>query len=538
MINTYTHSISLRLARGHWVALAALTLLFGCGAPGADVAPSGSGEQPAASSDTVDSPSSTAASEETAPLGVGNATLSAADKAPTTAAELDAVATTNHVSGERIQARMMVTSDGQLTALGWHDSELGEDCAFQRDAEGTLRCFPVNGSEQLYYSNPECSRGFVTSDDAAVSSPNYYYYRKNTACGEGIRAYDVAEEGETLTTVYMRTAQGCVAVEAAGRSFHALEAPIDPARFVAAEYGTIASSYRVKGYGLIAEDGAISITHFIDSELDTPCMWTGSDTTVCAPQGSIVDRFADPEMSVPLLKDEAPNCDDPLITMGSFEADGISRYYRRGERFEGDTVYGVVPQMINGAAAIPAHEVYYQAEEVPANRLAQGSVSSDVSSRLNPVFWNTDDGDSWFSHWYDLALGSNCTFAADGADGALCLPDTTGSRVVYTDAACDRPVAEVDANCGGERPQFAKEYPNGEHPNAPVNVRRLIIATSLQSVYESTDAGCVSHQARADKHYFGLSEPLPAAAFVSATLASKVSADQADTATDIGSEVR
>jgi hypothetical protein len=47
-------------------------------------------------------------------------------------------------------------------------------------------------------------------------------------------------------------------------------------------------------------------------------------------------------------------------------------------------------------------------------------------------------------------------------------------------------------------------------------------ATQLPAVYEATDAGCALRGARADKHYFGLSAPLPATAFVSAKAVSVV----------------
>ncbi|HEX2881484.1 MAG TPA: hypothetical protein VHO25_18270 [Polyangiaceae bacterium] len=521
MTHTYTHSRSIR-ARGPWLALTALTLLLGCGAHDADVAPASMDNAATEPTDAVGAePSSAPGLDDTALLGVGDSTLSAADRARAAEpAAPDAVATTNHIGGERIAARTLLTSDGQLTALGWHDSELNEDCSFQRDDQGTLRCFPLSGTERVYYSNASCTRGFVDVKESAegTEAVHYYYYQKDTACGEGIRAYELGERMDVPETTYARNSRGqCVEVTATGTAFRALGAPVDPASFVAAEYGVIDSSSRIKGYGLIAEDGAVNVTGFVDSELNTPCMWTGSDTTVCAPSGSVIDRFADPEMSVPLIRDEVANCDEPMATMGTRydTATGVAHYYQRDGRFEGDTVYGMVPQVISGPAAIPVRESYYQAEEVSAARLAQGTVQSDESSRLNPVFWKTAEGDSWFSHWYDLALGSTCAFMADASGGALCLPNTTGSRVVYADAACGLPVAEVDANCGEERPQFAVQHVNGE-TDAEVNVRRLMTATQLPAVYEATDAGCELRGARADKHYFGLSAPLPAAAFVSA----------------------
>jgi hypothetical protein len=528
--------------RGSWLALTALTLLLGCGSHDADIAAPGMDDAPRGSSDSVESASSGPSSDEAALLGVGDSMLSAEGRARAAdSATINDISTTNHTSGERIQMRLLTTSEGQLTTLGWHDAELGEDCSFQRDDEGTLRCFPINASEKLFYSNPECSRGFVSDDSVTPGKPGYFFYRKDTACGEGIRAYEIAEESKELPAVYAYNAQReCLPVYPEGHTFRALGAPIDSARFVAAEYGVIESASRVKGYGLIAEDGAVQITAFVDGELNTSCMWAGADVAACLPSGATIDRFADPELSIPLMKDDAAACGAPPTTVGTrYEAASeIARYYRRDGRFEGNTVYGMVPQVLSGPAAIAVQEPYYETTEIPMDRLASGTLHSDVTSRLNPVFWNTEDGSSWFAHWNDLALGSNCTFVADGTGGALCLPDTTGSRVVYGDSACGLPLAEVDANCGGERPQFAIEHPQGVAENAPGNVRRLMTAVPLSAVYESTATGCVMRVARADKHYFGLGEPLPREAFVSAAPAAQPASGGEQPATGVDTTVR
>jgi hypothetical protein len=479
----------------------------------ADVAgPSRSETEPSGTTPGSSIPQSESA-EAVLGAGTGVFNADAKDRSDSVA---DQISTTNHRNGERINASFLATEEGQMTWQSWRDVQLDAQCSFRLDDQGTMRCFPVNGTEQLYYSNAECTRGFVSDASISEAQPAYYYYRKDTACGEGVRAYEVADTSEELTIVYVRNAENdCVAIDGTGVAFHALGAPIDPSRFVAAEYGVIESSSRINGYGLIAEDGAIQMMGFIDDELETPCMWTGDDVATCLPQGRVIDRFADPEMSIPLMKDEPANCTGPTATVAVQPgAAGTARYFRRGQPFEGNTVYGTVPQSSGGPVAIAVQESYYRAEEISTSDFARAAVLSEVTSRLNPVYWNAE-GNSWFKHWYDLALGSSCTFVADSEDSALCLPDTTGSRIVYTDATCDEPVAEIDANCGDARPQFAMEHVHGDS-DAAVNVRRLIAATPLQAYYEATDAGCVLRTARSDKQYFDLSDPIPAEAFVSA----------------------
>jgi hypothetical protein len=500
-----------------YLALTALVLLMGCGSHDADVAGASMSEQTEASDSAVGSSTSPNANEDVL-LGTSTGVFDADAKGRTAeTAVANQVSTTNHRSGERLEARFLTTDDGQMTWQGWQDADLGAECSFQLDDQGTLRCFPSNGTEQLYYSNAECTRGFVNAASVTQAQPAYYYYRKDTECGEGIRAYDVADTSEELTTVYVRNAQHeCVATNAAGLAFRALQAPVDPSHFVAADYGVIESSARIKGYGLIAEDGAVQMLGFMDDELDAPCMWTGADTASCVPHGQVIDRFADPEMSIPLMKNQTTHCADPMSTVGvQPAAGGTARYFRRGTPFEGSMVYGMVPQSAVGPAAMAVQDTYYRTEEIAVNGFATATVVSEVTSRLNPVYWSVDADNTWFGHWYDLALGSSCTFVPDGKDSALCLPDTTGSRIVYTDAACAEPVAEIDANCGDARPQFAMEHVEGDG-DSQVNVRRLVAATPLQAFYDVTDTGCVLRTARSDKQYFDLSAPLPAEAFVSA----------------------
>jgi hypothetical protein len=427
------------------------------------------------------------------------------------------VATTNHSNGERIQARFLVTGESQLAWQGWRDTKLGEDCSFERDEEGTMRCFPRAESEHTYFSNSICTRAFVAVESAAAESPSYHYFRTETACGEGLRAYELGDAVEAPSTAYERDASGrCVETVATGNAFRALGAPVDATRFVSAEYGVFESSARIKGYGLIAEDGAVEVTGFVDTELDTGCMWTGTDAAACAPRAQNIDRFADRELSIPLMRDVADSCSEPTVTIGTHrdQATGVARSYRRGAAYEGDTVYGMIPQMTD-VVAITAQEPYYRTgDEIAAGRLAQAVVRRDdaAATRLTAVYWDTNDGNTWFSHWYDMALGSRCTFADGNTDNALCLPDTTGVQVFYANSDCAEPVAEIDAECGDALPQFAKE-----HLGKEVNVRRVEAAAALSAVYQKTAGSCEARHVRSDKRYFNLSAPLPAAAFVSAS---------------------
>lgn len=61
--------------------------------------------------------------------------------------------------GTRLKSRVYVADDGTKQWVGWHDSQLGIDCAFVTAADGQTRCLPTgtaNGSG--YYADDGCSQ--------------------------------------------------------------------------------------------------------------------------------------------------------------------------------------------------------------------------------------------------------------------------------------------------------------------------------------------------------------------------------------------
>src|SRR5690349_19903368 len=45
--------------------------------------------------------------------------------------------------GARLKVRSVTTPDGAIVPLGWRDSTLGLDCAFEVASDGKLRCLPM-----------------------------------------------------------------------------------------------------------------------------------------------------------------------------------------------------------------------------------------------------------------------------------------------------------------------------------------------------------------------------------------------------------
>lgn len=510
-----------------WLSLTSLVVVLGCSAHGADTA---SGD--AMGWEGLTPASSESGESEAVPLlgggqyGVDSAREADADPAEDTPMAMMArVATTNHRGGSRLEARFLTTDEGFKAWVGWHDTTLNEDCTFQADEQGTQRCFPLNATQEIYFSNESCTRGFVpTSDDA---EGGYYYRGKPNECGTGIRAFALGEPIEAPANAFALDEAGrCAPVTLGGDAFRALGAPVDPTTFVAAEYGVIDTQDRVASYGLIAEDGAYGMAGFYDEELQTPCSWVGDGdgAAACVPHAKPVERFADPSLSQPLLRDETDDCASFAPSVGvRFDEEGRAHYYDRGAIFEGDTVYGNLPQLQAGSTAMTPNARYYVGEEIAMDRLAKAVMTQVENSptRLVPLFWQTRVGESWFNRWYDASLGTTCAFTAD-TDG-LCLPSGEGVKVVYTDDGCSQPIAELprhDACEEGraEPPLFARErsvQPNGE---PRVQMRRLTKSIDVGSTYVMSNGVCELRGADGDRDYFALSAPMPRAAFISGHL--------------------
>lgn len=437
---------------------------------------------------------------------------------------------TDQVDGSRIQARMLRTDEGYENWVGWKDTALHENCDFEQDAEGTLRCFPTHAARDVYYTDAACTAGIAAVDAVSPETIRYAYEREPVGCGEGIRPYSLADAIEAPAEIFARVDGRCVAQPAPAVTFYALGAEVALESFVAARYGVQGNSARVKAVGLVADDGAVRVTGFFDSALNTSCAWQGSTEASCVPSTQGISLFADDMCSMPLLEAQTDSCTQRPSIAVSYDADGCNaQYYRPGAPFQGSTVYELSADAYQ-VKTVSSDEASSLRMGIPLgeDQFAPGAAErmDSATTRLTPVNWVTPDGGVWFGHWYDNDLQTACSFVSTDEHGWRCIPDQVAEDLVYADAECKRPVAEVSrfGACGAplETPSFVKTQTHDATGHSVVEVRRLLRPRPMLAVHTLTDDGkCEGRVAAENRQYFEVSEPMRSTAFVEGKLSDR-----------------
>lgn len=159
-------------------------------------------------------------------------------------------------SGTRLRARMLRPESGEPRFLGWHDSELGEDCAYRRTVDGALRCLPyapLVRPDQMLFLDATCAIG------VAVQSPCWdsaFAHVAEFPCAP--TTIHTLGEAVSVVGVFTRDAEGiCVPHEGDVREVQLIGDEIPPERFVAAELVPPEDGpERLASGRLVAEDGS------------------------------------------------------------------------------------------------------------------------------------------------------------------------------------------------------------------------------------------------------------------------------------------
>jgi hypothetical protein len=323
--------------------------------------------------------------------------------------------------------------------------------------------------------------------------------------------YD-SQRGEACA--FVRDAEGtmrCLPLGADGSSVEAIEL----SQFVAADYTIIAGPSRIKGYGLVAQDGAVTISGFYDEQADLGCLWAGSaDAVHCIPQAQRISHYVD-QAHTRLLIQGTPDSSSVTPNIGEHyhSSSCTSDFYRSGESYQGTHVFA---RGSRNARPIAQGESFYEmGEPIDGSSLAEGIIAADTSDagRLTAKYWITPDGGAWFSHWYDNELETECVFT-QGPD-PRCVPKADGVRIFYADARCSDPVAEIfpknDCSDEVDPPRYVavQEDPAS---NASVSAAYAVAGErTLTTRFQKTSAGtCEPGVAAARAHYFLLDDPVPA----------------------------
>jgi hypothetical protein len=182
-------------------------------------------------------------------------------------------------SGSRLRARV-VTADGGLRVFrSFFDTELGVDCSFRQDENGTWRCLP--GVYSLRYADAGCSTQIIVADrcsprafgsvdvtppvDPSSCEPPQDVRYALVAAGSPVPAGDAA--------VFTKSGETCH--EAALQDGHvvlSLGERLDPARAVEAAVHVVERSNGLSARVFEAADGAFFVGDVLAPD-ERPCAW-------------------------------------------------------------------------------------------------------------------------------------------------------------------------------------------------------------------------------------------------------------------------
>lgn len=432
--------------------------------------------------------------------------------------------TSNMRAGSRLHSRVVSTYEGFESWVGWYDSELGEDCAFEPDSTGTPRCLPKQASRAVYYLDEECEQGVAAVEDDHPL-PRYAYERRKGPCYQGSVIYSLGAPAEVPNRLFARSSSGvCNSVErdVVASTFLSIERRVDPEVFVSARRAVEETSARVKAVGLLANDGTIEVTGFLDSALDAQCVWSNEREATCVPNANEIILFADDALSQPLLGVSGDSC-QPDRTLGvSYVDDACGAYFGPGRSFQGSLVYELAPGSLT-QRSVQASEVdaLFLGEPVATAELAAGKLRrAHVDTRLAPVHVATTDGGKWFGHWHDTLLDVDCDFRNLAGVGWVCVPQGATEQLLWADAACSDPVTPGPAvdGCGtaSTAPTFVIKSTTATDTASPLEVRAVGPARPYLSVVyrKAPDGQCLPEPPDTTRSYFSVGPAMDASRLI------------------------
>ncbi len=113
-------------------------------------------------------------------------------------------------NGTRLRARVVSTDDGARQFVGWRDTELEFDCAFNVAEDGARRCLPTvlidpTLSPDTYFADAGCSTPVVVLV-GCDNDPKYAVRIRSNVCPA---EYEITRLGPRTETVFSGTPGDC-----------------------------------------------------------------------------------------------------------------------------------------------------------------------------------------------------------------------------------------------------------------------------------------------------------------------------------------
>jgi hypothetical protein len=451
--------------------------------------------------------------------------------------------TTNHVAGSRIRPKNAVTSDGDRSWQGWHDSERDEDCVFKTAADGKLRCLPNNDEARLYFTDTACSDPVVVfvDDYCPDTDAEYLLHLEGEQCMEnrGTRVYELGPTYDTAGGLYLLDSNGtcAAATNPLTGTFYRKGTEVPATEFAEAQATTWQSPGQLVTTGNLGADGLLQVTGWQDSEHgDARCYFERAEDGVqrCLPYAGLSESTyfgAGCEQRLLTTYATCPGSVPPEYTTASSTTECVAggSVYRRGAEHTGALFEN------SGACVevtVPPESAFYsRGEQVPNTDFVGTTLSWNEADggRLLPTYRDSDDGACWFEGWYDTQLETDCSFQLM-TDGKLhCVPDALAGAtpiVAYSDPEClvEEAYAPFFEPCpGAATPKYAASYGDGT-PNScsmtvvVYEVGELVEQADLPVLYAKSGSACVETSLTPASAYVKLGARLPPSTFMEGTL--------------------
>jgi hypothetical protein len=221
----------------------------------------------------------------------------------------DVLAIPTLVSGTRLRAEYLGTSEGAKQPLAFWDTRRGEACAFEPVIGGTILCVPRSTVSTEVIRNPDdtfrdgnvyadetCTTLLVEGDSTpCAAAPKYLYVGQYASCtGVSWALYPVAKSLKP-SIVYQWDSRGhCQGKGARPETpYWRIGERIDPAALVEGTAVELDTPGRLKPQVYVGSDGARQVRGWFDSELAMACAFGKADDGKmrCLPDVTVTGNY-------------------------------------------------------------------------------------------------------------------------------------------------------------------------------------------------------------------------------------------------------
>lgn len=434
-----------------------------------------------------------------------------------------------------------MTSEGDRSWQGWHDSERDEDCVFMTAADGKLRCLPNNNEARSYFVDTACSDPVVVfvDDYCADTDAEYLVHTEGEQCAENrvTRVYELGATYDIAGGLYSLESNGAcaAATNPFNGTYYRKGAEVPATSFAEGEAKSWANPGQIVTDGLVGADGLLQVRGWHDSEHgDVRCSFTPAEDGVerCLPLGGLSEtQYFGMGCEQPLLSNYS-TCPgnvppDYTSTYDSTECVLGNSVYRRGAEYTG-TLWTNSGGCSENTVP-PEISLYSRGEQVPITEFTGTNLTRNQADdgRLQPTYRNSDDGACWFQGWYDTTLETDCSFELM-SDGKLrCVPDVLSGPtpiIAYSDADCTVEEAyAVQGTCAAAPPKYTGTYGDGTPSSCSMTnivyaIGEVVAAAELPTLYTKSGDACVEAGLSPASAYLKLGTRLPPSTFMEGTL--------------------